>query len=120
MRLGAFRVGMNTVDLALISLAATVVCVLAMILVKPLWLFSNSLLAKKIVATTAAIAIGGLIPITNSDGFRMLYYRRWLWVWVLLFTIIYFILILIGGIFSYVVAFVLGTIGLLVYLKFLD
>ncbi len=120
MRLGAFRYGMDNVDLALIGLAGTIVCVLAMILVKPFWFLTNSLLVHKVVATTAAIAIGGLIPINGSEGFRMLYYRRWLWVWVSLFTIIYFVLILSLSIFSYVIAFILGLVGLIIYLRFAE
>lgn len=120
MRLGAFRYGMNNVDLALIGIAGTVICVLAMILVKPFWFMTNSLLVHKVVATTAAIAIGGLIPINGSEGFRMLYFRRWLWVWVTLFTVIYFVLILSVNIFSYVIALILGFIGLIAYMRFVE
>ncbi|MFP4523729.1 MAG: hypothetical protein ACLFO2_00230 [Candidatus Woesearchaeota archaeon] len=108
LRLGAFRYGLNYKHLASIGIAAPAACVLLMIPLKPIALATDSILITKILQATAAIAFFGLIPINGQEGFHILYYRRWLWVFVTIFVGVYFLLILLGGVFSYVVAAILA------------
>ena len=120
LRLGAFRYGLNYKHLASIGIAAPMACVLLMIPLKPIVLATESLFVTKILHAAAAIAFFGLIPINGQEGFHILYYRRWLWVFVIIFVGVYFLLILLGGVFSYVVAAILAFAATWFYKKTYD
>ncbi|MBD3209099.1 hypothetical protein GF367_01615 [Candidatus Woesearchaeota archaeon] len=120
LRLGTFRYGLNYEDLALISLAAPAVCVLLMILVKPIYLATNNILIHEVVQTTAAVAVFGLLPINGQEGFNLIYFRRWLWVITFMFVGVYFLLILATSVFSYVIAVIVAIAAMWVYQAYLN
>lgn len=120
LRLGAFRHGLNYGDLALIGLAAPMVSVILMLLIKPIYLVSQDFFIQKILIVNAALAFFGLIPIRGAEGFDLFYYRRWLWVMVVVFVSVYFSLILLAGVFSYVIAFIMAIIGLIIFQTYID
>lgn len=115
LRLGAFRYGLNYVDLAVTSIAGPLTCVLLMLLVKPVYLATNNMLIHKIIEVSAAIAVFGQVPIIGSDGWYQMHYRRWVWVITTSFVLFYFLLILATGVFSYVIAAILAIVALIIY-----
>lgn len=115
LRLGWFRYGLNYTDLATIGVAAPISMVILMILIKPIVLITGNFYIMKILQTAAAITICGMLPIYGQEGFDIFYFRRWLYVIVLTFVVVYFLLILTFGIFSYVVALILAIAAMWVY-----
>ncbi len=120
LRLGSFRYGLNYKDLAKIAIAGAAVCVLLMIIVKPIYLLTQNLLIYKIIQVSGAIAFFSLIPIPGSGGFDIFYYRRWLWVLVTAFVGTYFALILYAGLFSYIITTFIAVFATIVYVKQID
>ena len=120
LRLGAFRYGLNYSDLAIIGIAAPVSMILLMILIKPIFLVTHNPLIHKITLTAAAITAFGMLPIKGQEGFDILYHRRWLFVIVFAFVLIYFLLILLSGVFSYVVAAIIAIAAAWIYKEFIN
>ncbi len=120
LRLGSFRGGLNYKDLAVISMAGSLFSVLLMLLVKPVFLFSNNFFVFKIIVLNAALSVSSLFPVPETEGFNIFYYRRWLGVFVLSFTAFYFFLIIFFGFFSYFVSLVLASITTYFYVKNFD
>lgn len=120
LRLGSFRYGLNYSDLAIIGIAAPVSMILLMILIKPLFLITNNTLINKIIWTAAAITFFGMIPIKGQEGLDIFFYRRWLFVITITFVIIYFLLILISGVFSYVIAAIIALGVAWIYKEFIN
>ncbi len=117
LRLGSFRGGLKYSDLAKISLAGPLVSVLLMILVKPIAMISQNYLILKIIQINAALSFFMLLPIPDTEGFHVFYYRRWLWLFSISFVAFYFALILFMGVFSYVVAILLAAFVTLIYVN---
>lgn len=115
LRLGQFRYGLNMQDLSVVSIAAPAVCVLLMLVIKPLFMVTDNFFIHKIIEVAAAIAFFGLVPIHGNEGFHLIVYRRWLWLFCFIFVGIYFALILTAGVFSYVVAALIALIAMWVY-----
>jgi hypothetical protein len=120
LRLGQFRYGLNMQDVSVISLAAPAVCVLLMLIVKPIFMASDNFFIHKIIEVAAAIAFFGMVPINANEGFHLLVYRRWLWVLTFVFVGIYFLLILTAGVFSYIVAIIIALAAMWVYQSYFN
>ncbi|MBN1275192.1 hypothetical protein JXA12_02780 [Candidatus Woesearchaeota archaeon] len=121
LRLGAHRYLLNLKHLAMIGLAAPATCVLLMAFLKPFALAAPGPGLDLVIKTVAAIAFFGiLLPFSDTEAFHILYYRRGLWFFSVAFVAAYFGLILIAGVFSYVVATAFGLFLLWIYRNHLD
>ena len=120
LRLGAHRYGLNYGDLTIIGATAPLVCMIVMIFIKPFYLITESYYLHSIIVTTAVIAISGLIPINGTEGFAILYFRRWIWVVLTVFVVSYFLLALATHVFSYLIALLLAGIVYWIYTVYLD
>ncbi len=115
LRLGQFRYGLNYQDMAIISLAGPVLCILLMFIIKPIYMVSENFFIYRIIEVIGYVAFWGLFPINGNEGWHIFYYRRWLWITTFVFVGVYFFLIVAAGVFSYVVAGVLAIIAMWVY-----
>lgn len=120
LRLGHLRYGPNFVDFALICLSATIVSVVIMIPLGFLYYFTQNFFLYMLIKVNAAIGFFSLIPIPKSDGFNLMFYKRWLWVFVTALVGFYFFLILTAGLFSLSLATLLAGIVMYLYLKYLE
>jgi hypothetical protein len=119
--IGAHRPGVNFGDLAKITMIGALATMLLVSIIKPfVFLFPNSFLLYKFVQASAAIAISALIPLPSSEGFWLIYHRRWLWIFTFIFVIIFFVLVLQAHIFSYALSLVIAILFTYVFKKYVD
>lgn len=118
-RLGYFRYGTNTLAMAMAALAGSIANILFVTAIKTteVWFgfpVSSNLFLSKLVLFGWIYALFNLIPIPPLDGATILFRSRSLF--VLLFgTIAGYAILVLLGVFSFVIAFIIGIVCWLIF-----
>ena len=128
LRLGKFRYGTNLKDLARVCLAGPIAHVLLIVAAGIIFIATNSTKDSYIYAFIAVnmfLAVYSMLPIpkidiptkidAGSDGLGIFFFSRIIYVWVMLTVLLYVLLILLGSVFSLILAFAMATIAIIIY-----
>ncbi len=118
-RAGSFRRGPNFDEVSLVAVFGVLASVIVVVLVRP-FLVAGYSWASSVTFYAAAIGFFGLIPIPGSEAFVLFYHSRSLWVFVISFTLFYFLLVLYGGLISFLIATVLASVITYFYVKYVE
>ncbi len=133
LRLGKFRYGANLKDLGRVCVAGPLAHVFLIIIAGAVYLVVNGTkdgYLYAFIGVNMFLAFYSILPIpkldlptkmdAGSDGLGLFFFSRIIYFWVLAVILLYLLLIILGSIFSIVLAFLLGSIGTIVYVILLD
>ncbi|MBW2991492.1 hypothetical protein KY348_07370 [Candidatus Woesearchaeota archaeon] len=126
LRIGVFRGGVRHKDLGLIAFAGPFSNMIIALLLAPVFLATKSSFVQAVIIINLLIAIYSLIPVPTFEklrqfkggttGLYLFIASRWAYVLVLATFVAYAVLLwLIPGIFSFIIALILGIITTIIY-----
>jgi hypothetical protein len=131
LRLGKFRYGINAKDIARVGLAGPLSHIIIVTILGILYLsFGKSDMIFKFITLNLLLAIYSMLPLPKidaptkmdsaSDGLGVFFFSRTVYVLCLSTVLFYALLIWMASVFSFVIAFILGSIMTIVYIITMD
>jgi len=130
LRLGRFRYGMSYKNLGHIATFGVCGNLFLVLLLKPFYFWLGFEFIKTIIFINLVMALCMLIPIPRIEGvrtyeggtpgFNLLYATRWLFVFVFTSFLAFALLAFFGGVFSLILAALIGFIVMLIFQKYID
>jgi hypothetical protein len=126
LRLGKFRYGINTKDIARVSLAGPLSHVLIVTFLGLIFFATDkSPFVASLITANLLLMLYSVLPIPKvdspirmdsaSDGLGLFFYARWVYVLCALTFLFYALLIWISTVFSFVMAFLLAGVVMIIY-----
>jgi len=130
LRLGIFKGGVKTVDLAVAAVAGPGANMILVGLIAPFYIASHSAFLYLVIVVNLLIAIFSMLPIPTFEqirqfrggttGLYLFIESRWIYVGAFALVLFFSLMILIAQIFSYILAIVAGLVAGLVYYAVYD
>lgn len=126
LRLGKFQYGMNAKDIARVSLAGPLAHIIIVTILGTIYFITDkNTLILILIKANLMLLIYSMLPIPKidiptkidsaSDGLGLFFYSRTVYLLCILTTIFYTILILTLNIFSFILAFILGIVTVVLF-----
>jgi hypothetical protein len=128
LRLGKFRYGMNLKNIGMTALAGPLANIIIVLITKPFLFAYGGLVFDRIIVYNLLIAFFSLLPIpfvmrgvlplgkqeltikTGSPGLHVFFWSRGVYLFFLIFVMVYSLLIIFLGVFSYILALFIAAI----------
>ncbi|MFH0870838.1 MAG: hypothetical protein V1866_07335 [archaeon] len=130
LRIGSFKGGVKTVDLAVAAVAGPGANLILVGLIAPFYIHSNSPFLYSVILINLLIAIFSMLPIPTFEqirqfrggttGLYLFIESRWIYVGASVLVLFFSLMILIANIFSYILAILAGLIAGLTYYAVYD
>jgi hypothetical protein len=130
LRLGIFKSGVKTVDLAVAAVAGPGANLLLVGLIAPFYISTHSAFLHTVIIINLLIAIFSMLPIPTFEhirqfrggttGLYLLIESRWIYVGAFTLVLFFSLMIMIASIFSYILAIVAGLVAGLTYYAVYD
>ena len=122
-RIGQFRGRFRYVDLVTMSLMGPLVSIFLILILKPIYFVSGAVKGSfpyALILLNLFIVLYSLIPYPHSVGMNMFRAMRWAFVWAWGIGLSFSLLIIYANIFSYVLAFIIGLVVLILFYALIE